>query len=188
MSGVPELVVEHRPALERWLGREAGPLLRYESAEDLAQGAVSRALEAAAGFRWQGPDEARAWLFRIARRHLDDRRRHWLAFKRDGARVLRFEITRSGGGGSAVALPHASQTGPSTFALRREQLVIAARALALLPPRDRDLVRWAAGDVPIRDQADRLELGYEAAVQARKRALDRFRRTYELVLRSLSRT
>ncbi|MCK6459941.1 MAG: hypothetical protein L6Q95_08615, partial [Planctomycetes bacterium] len=70
--------------------------------------------------------------------------------------------------------PAATATGPSTFAARREHLKLAVQALAALPPRDRDLVKSTSED------AERLGLRYDAAKQARLRALGRFRKAFDL--------
>jgi DNA-directed RNA polymerase specialized sigma24 family protein len=72
-------------------------------------------------------------------------------------------------------------TGPSTFAARREMIALAARALDLLLPRDRDLVRWSSEGVPLEEQADRLGIAYEAVGKARQRAVERFKKTFALV-------
>ena len=158
-----EVLTVMRPELEGFAGRRAGELvLRYEAAEDLAQGVIAEALQSAAEFEYRGEREARAWAFRIARRHLSNRRRHWLALKRSSGPVLRLDWTDSGG--TPRPDPIASQTGPSTFAFRREQLVIAARALGLLPPRDRQIVTWEARGVAIEEQGRRMGLSYAAAV------------------------
>lgn len=74
-------------------------------------------------------------------------------------------------------------TGSSTFAARREHLRLAVLALAALPPRDRDLVRRTSEDVPIEEQAKSLGLSYDAAKQARLRALERFRKAFDLATR-----
>lgn len=161
------------------------PLLRYESIDDLVQGTISRALQSAENFEPRSDEESRAWVFRLARRHLTDRQRHWMALKRDGGKVMRLDWTQSGS--SSPLDPQASQTGPSTFALRREQLIFATRALSMLLERDRNLVSWAAEDKPLEEQAEILGLTYRATVVARQRALERYRKTYELVLKGAKR-
>jgi hypothetical protein len=60
-------------------------------------------------------------------------------------------------------------------------IALAVRALDLLLPRDRDLVRWSADGVPLDEQAERLGVAYEAAGKARQRAIERFRKTFALV-------
>jgi DNA-directed RNA polymerase specialized sigma24 family protein len=62
-------------------------------------------------------------------------------------------------------------------------LKLALEALATLLPKDRDLVRWSSEAVPLEEQAERLGISYDAAKQARLRALERFRKAYELSTR-----
>ena len=182
--GFEQLLLDRRAELLGFLRRHANTtVLRYESAEDLTQAVITRALEAADQFEHRDSDATRAWLFRIARNYLADRSRYWMALKRRSGQVLRFEMSRSGSSGSAIMWdPSASQTSPSQFAMRREQLVTAAKAMDLLMERDRDLVTWAAHQIPISEQAQKLRLGYEATAQASRRAKQRFRDVYRLVV------
>jgi hypothetical protein len=55
--------------------------------------------------------------------------------------------------------------------------------LAVLPARDRKLVRWATEGVGADEQARRLELTPAALRKARERALERFREAYALAAR-----
>ena len=52
------------------------------------------------------------------------------------------------------------------------------------PERDRNLVQMASEGVPLREQAERLQLSYAAVQKAGLRALERFRKAYELVARA----
>jgi DNA-directed RNA polymerase specialized sigma24 family protein len=172
----------HHEALLAFMRRHARGLLRFESAEDLVQGTHARALAEAERFEFRGDQELGAWLLTLARRHVADRHDHWSALKRGSGRVARLTWSgadsTAGGGAPPVA---AAGPGPSTFASRRELLVLAARALAVLLPRDRQLVQWASEDVPVAEQAERLGIGYDAAQRAGLRALERFRKAYRLV-------
>lgn len=179
-----ELLVAKRPALRAMVGREAGRLLLYQSADDLVQAVQLRALERRERFEYQGDDAFVGWLFTLARRVLADRRDHWSALKRRSGRLLRYTASASRTSDPrAVGEPSAAIAGPSTFASRREQIVLATRALDLLLPRDRDLVRWSADGTGLDEQAERLGISYAAVTQAKKRALERFRKAYELVSR-----
>lgn len=181
-SHLEQALTRHRSELLGFLRRHAGSaVLRFESPEDLMQGVFTRAIEAAEGFEERNDDSTRAWLFRLARNYLVDRNRHWLATKRRSGQVLRFEMSRSGESTPALD-PMASQTSPSQFAMRREQLILAARAMNLLMDRDRDLVTWTAQGMSLSDQAERLGIGYDAAAKASQRAQNRFRDVYRLVL------
>ncbi len=116
----------------------------------------------------------------MARGYLSNRRSYWRALKRNSAKVVR--LNRQGNKDSTWRFePPDSATGPSTHAARREQLVLAAKALGRLLPRDRDIVRRSAEGQTIREIATSLGLSYEAAERARLRAFDRLRKAYELV-------
>ena len=179
------LLAAHREALRAMLLRRASGLLRFESADDLVQGVHVRALEARAHFEYQGDREFFGWLARVARQHIAHRHRHWRALRRSAGRVLRFQASESlrldRGGGAPE--PAVSATGPPTAAFRREQVEVAAQALAMLFPRDQDLVRWITDDVAIDEIARRLGVSHAAAKKARLRALERFRKTFEIVAR-----
>src|SRR6185436_16816444 len=117
----------------------------------------------------------RAWLMRVADNFVKDRRDHWATLKRDGTRLLRISF------GDSVAVGMrgvndlaASVTGPSTFAVRREQVAVAAIALDMLLPRDRELIEGLCNGLSIDEQAQRLGATYEAIERARLRAVERF--------------
>lgn len=88
-------------------------------------------------------------------------------------------------GAAPVADVMASQTGPPTFAARREQLVLAAKATALLLPRDRKLVEWSSQGVSLNEMTTRLGVGIDNVTRARSRPLKRLRKTHELALRKV---
>lgn len=176
------LLVTHEPTLRRLVRREARGLLRFESEDDLIQGIVSRALGAAATFEWEGEAPFVAWLLTIGRRHVADRHDWWRALKRGSTRVLR--LTWSGtqpGDPLANLLPPETVTGPGTFAARRESLATLARALDALTERDRNLALWHAEDIPLEEQAERLDVSYAAAQRAGLRALERLRKAFVLL-------
>jgi DNA-directed RNA polymerase specialized sigma24 family protein len=180
------LLVRERAALLRFVERRAGgALLRVETAEDLVQGISAHALARCDRLELQGERALQGWVLELAANFLDDRREHWSALKRNGAGALRLALTESTEPGLAALreLP-ASATGPSTFAARREQLTLATQAMALLLPRDRELIDAMCRGLTAREHGDQLGLGAAAAERARSRALERFRRSYELVLRS----
>jgi RNA polymerase sigma factor (sigma-70 family) len=165
--------------------RHAGELLKYEHRDDLVQLVQLRAIEKGAGFRYEGEEAFRGWLLELARNCLADRRDYWRARKRRPDRLLHLTGTSSDAiaRGGAAPEPPSSKPGPLTSASRREELRMAARALGTLLDRDCKLVRWTAEDVPLAEQAERLKISYDAAEKARARALERFRRAYELVVR-----
>jgi RNA polymerase sigma factor (sigma-70 family) len=180
---LPSLLARHGDRVEVIVRHEARGLLRYETEEDLVQGIHLRALERAAGFRWEGEAPFFAWLRKTAESFLSDRRSYWYALKRRSGRVLRLAQSTDGTGETgtgAAAEPASTSTGPSTFAARREGILLVTRVLDALLPRDRDLVRWTAEGTPLEEQARRLGIAYEAAGKARQRALKRFRKAYAL--------
>jgi RNA polymerase sigma factor (sigma-70 family) len=180
------LLAKYRNELRSFIRGHASPsLLTCETVDDLLQGVATRALEAADGFEARGEAQGRAWIYRVTRALLVDRVRYWTALKRRSTQVLRFEYSRAGAEQSGMFFdPAASQTSPSQFAIRREQLILAAKALDLLMERDRDLITWAAQEMPLKDQALKLDISYEAAAQASLRAQERFRKVLTLVQNS----
>jgi len=179
-AGLPELLVRYRVDLLRFVERRAGPVLRFETAEDLVQGIHLRALEHESGFEYRGREPFLGWMHELARNYLARRRAHWTALKRRPAGLCR--LTRAGGPGG-VAEPAGTGTGPSTFAERRELLTLAVQALDLLMERDRDLVRWASRGVTTDEIAERLQLSRTSAERARQRAVERFRKAFRLLRR-----
>lgn len=183
VASLPDLVARHTEIVRRYAERHAGrSLLRLEGADDLAQGVCHRALERGRAFEFRSEPEFRAWIFRVARGYLADRREHWSARKRRPARLLRLTAAGTDTRDPAAAQePAGRRTGPSTFASRREQLTLALQALSLLLPRDRDLVTWHAEGVDGDVVAARLGVAREAADRARRRALERFRKSFVLI-------
>ena len=90
---LPELLVRFRPDLVRYTERHAGGVLRFETAEDLVQGAHLRALEYASSFDYRGREPFLKWMYEVARSHIASRRAHWAALKRSPARLLRMART-----------------------------------------------------------------------------------------------
>ena len=178
-----ESLLEHtRERLLQWMQREARGLLRFETDEDLVQGVHSRAVGEAGAFDFRGDGAFWSWLVTLARRHVADRHDYWSALKRGSGQVLRLTFSGSRSGDpDAAAVPAGIATGPGTFASRREMLVLATRALDLLPERDRQFVRWNSQGVELETQAEELGLSYAAAQRAGLRALERFRKTYKLL-------
>lgn len=176
-------VAAQRGELLRFVERRAGgALVRMESPEDLTQDILARALRAAPSFEWRDELAFRAWLFEVARNHLQDRRDYWSALKRAGSAVLRIERGFDSEAWSEISDLAASVSGPSTFASRREQVAVAAKALALLLPRDRELVQGITLGLSASEHAAQLGLTTQAVESARKRAVERLRKTFRLVL------
>ena len=177
MSELPDLLSAHRATLVRFFERKGAYLKRYEAAEDLAQGVHLHALRYADRFEYQGDPQFVSWLLQLARQHLANRIAHWKALKRDAGPMMR--ITFSGTG----VQPAADAIGPSTHASQKEQLNTAALAMDGLPPRDRELVKLMSAGASIADIAAQMDMTETATQRARLRAIDRFRKIYEIVER-----
>jgi RNA polymerase sigma factor (sigma-70 family) len=166
VPSLEELLISFRDDLLRILEHRASGLLRYESTEDIVHGVHLRALRVADRFEYRSDPEFRAWLLQIARQHIADRHAYWSARKRAATRMLRItagNITASGAGVN----PAAANTGPFTFAQRREQIVLATKALSLLLDRDEQLVRWSSEGLSTDEIAERLDITHGAAERAR---------------------
>lgn len=170
------------PFLHSLIRHNAGPaLLRFESEADLVQGTIAEVLRCADQMEWRGEEAFLAWVATIAKRYVMGRRDYWFALKRNPGALLRLTLT--GFAGQRVERPElaASQLGPSTFAFRREQLVMITKAIELLLPRDRDIVIWASHGLTVTEMAARIGTSVEAAEKARSRALERLRKSFQLV-------
>ncbi len=177
-----ELLIRHRPEILQYVAARGGSLLRFESAEDLVQGIHLRALERSDDFEYRSQPEFMGWLFTLVRGHLAHRREYWNALKRRPARLLRLtQGSDATADPNAVREPAARRTGPVTFAERRQQMERAVKALALLLPRDADMVRCQTEGLSIQDLAERYDITYQAAQRAQHRALERFRKAFLLV-------
>lgn len=185
-SALAELLVAHRREIESLVDLKGHALLRLETREDLVQGIHLRALGMAGRFEYQGEAAFRGWIVEVAQRFLADRRDYWNALRRRSGPLLRW--TASGvAGESTTGTPISTATGPSTFAMRREELTLVARALGLLGPRDRDLVQWQSEGLPLLEQSRRLAQSPESVRRAGQRALERFRKTWRLLRQGASR-
>lgn len=180
---LPDLLLRHQRMLTGFVRNHGSGLLRFESDEDLVQGVHHRALEGADRFEYRGDEEFRAWITRLARAYIADRHEYWSALKRNRGQLLRLTWGGTGSGDpAAVRMPPGSLTGPATRAQKREQLTLAVKVLAALPPRDQKLVRWMSRGVPLAEQAERLGVGQETAQRAAHRAMERFRSAFKLLL------
>ncbi len=177
------LLVGHEPELRRWLARRGAGLLRFESVSDLVQGVYTRALASRENFEYRGEAAFRSWLEQVAAGHVANRNDYWRAQRRDGKRMLRLSSADlSDAGGTAGVNPAAPVTSPSSFAMRRERAALAARALALLPARDREIARAMIEGKEIAALAEHLGISPAAAERARLRTLERFKKTLRLLL------
>ena len=182
------LLERHRSSLGRFFEREAQGLLKHESVDDLVQGAHLRALKQAEQFTYRSEREFLAWLQIVARQHIGDRRDYWVALRRDAGSVLRITTSptgsQSGGSAPSGVNPTANLIGPATFAMRRELVGVATKAIACLLPRDQEIVRAVCQGASNAELAQMIGVAYDAAEKAKNRALERFRKTFELMTRT----
>ncbi len=176
------LLNQYRALAAQVVQREASVvLLRFESVDDLLQGAYFDALRAAGDFEYRSTAEFIGWLKAVIRGHIRDRREYWFALKRNRGRMLRLTWSALHDSSNHFGGYATTATGPATWAQRREQLTLITKALDALPLRDRDLIRWTSADVDLTEQARRLGLSEDAARRARDRALQRLRKTIALI-------
>ncbi len=188
MNDVPtleELLVRHREVLVRYLGRRGSGLLKFEAAEDLAQAVHMKAVQAEGRFDYRGEEAFIGWICTLGRQHIADRNAYWKAQKRNAGPMLRITYggATSSGGAKGVS-PAAEQQGPTTFAGVREQVEVAARAIATLPPRDAQIVELIRAGADVEDVARELRVSYAAAQRARLRSIERFKKAFELLSRT----
>lgn len=175
-----------RDQLAKWVEREARGLLKRESVEDVVSGIHSRALSQIEKFELRTDAEAFTWLKTIARQHVLDRQKYHSALRRHGGEMLRITNASFGGGtdGDTPGVQVAGRlTGQVTYAMRREAIDLAARAIAGLLERDQEIVRATVEGESIESLAKRMKMTYDAAEQARRRAMERFKKAYDLLAR-----
>jgi RNA polymerase sigma factor (sigma-70 family) len=175
-------ILAAEPQLRRWLRAHAGELLRQDSEDDLVQDVLGKAVRAADSLREDHEGSLTAWLLAIAENHLRDRVDWWASLRRASDRVLRLSHSDSGAARDlGNSLPLADLTGPGTAAQREESVTLITRAMAALPERDRELVRWYSEGLTLDNQAQRLAISYDAAKKASARALGRLGKVFRLL-------
>lgn len=178
------LLERTRGTLTAYLEREARGLLARESIDDVVQGVHVRALRQAAQLEIRSDGEFFNWLKIVARQHVLDRQKYWSALRRQGGAMLRITAAPSSTTGGPRGIdPAAGITGPATYAMRREMIELAGKAVKTLLPRDQELVRYSTESMPIEQIAKLLGVSYDAAEQARRRAMERFKKAFELLTR-----
>lgn len=184
-TNLPDLLEQHRAALVRMVASEGRGLLGRDSTEDLVQDICLRALRQEEQFVYRSEPEFFAWIKLITKQQIADRHDYWSALRRQAGQLLRITSSSSAGStGSPAVRPADGATGPATFADRREMLELASRTLGMMLERDRDLIRRISLGHDISELAKHLGISYSAAEIAKRRALERFRKTFELLRRS----
>ena len=174
------LLVAHLDTLAAIVRKKGRHLLRHETAEDLVQGMVASALQSAGGFEYQGDAQLLGWLRKVAERYIRDRSEYWNADKRTP--LPRHSITTSDPSTLTPARgvnPPARAPGPATGASQKDEVEAALRAIATLSQRDREILQWLKEGVEPDEMADLLGVSLDAARQAKRRAIERFRDAYK---------
>ncbi len=175
-----ELLVQYQAQLAGFVRKQLGVRLRrFETVEDLVQGVICDALRHRERFVYQGGAPFQAWLQRVARHYLINRAAYWAALRRDSRRLIRF-VERE----SHAFDPPDTATSPSSLAARREQIVLLVRAISKLRPRDREVLELLSAGSDIEDLGNKLGVSYQAAKQARLRAIDRVHKLYKLMFQA----
>ena len=173
-----ERLAPHEDRLRGFFRKEARGLLRFEGLDDLVQGAFLKMLASRNAPR---PESFEGWVFTVARAFIVERHRYWRACRRDGGHLLRITASPASTQGPGGHLPADERTGPASFAERRDDLTLAARAIDSLPDRDRSLIEHLRDGLSVEESAQRLGLSYDAAQKARVRARDRFTQALEIL-------
>ncbi len=133
---VEELLARYLPDLRGYVHNQAGGLVRgREETVDLVQSVCREVLEHLADERleYRGEAEFRQWLYRAAQLKLMNRHRYWRAERRDPEQETSSD---------AEAVLQSLLT-PSRAAIAREDFERFERGFALLPEREREVVRLA---------------------------------------------
>lgn len=174
---VREMLAGSEAAFDRFAAEYVPPLWRYairrlgdrDLAGDIVQSTTLKAIAKLDQFR--GDSALTTWLCAICSREIAD---HFRRRARAGTQVELDERTLSDGGVSPGAVP-----GPELELLSRERDGRVHEALDALPPRYARALEWMYLErVPVREIAERLEIGPKAAESLLTRSRDAFRYVY----------
>jgi len=140
-AALEELLARHLPGIEGFVALEAGAFLRaHESVRDLAQSVCREALERLRDgrFHFQGEAQFKSWLYRAAVMKVMNKKRFWLAERRDPARVEGQEVAHTDASASGGVFVHRAT--PSEDAAFREEIGRFVQALGQLPEAYREMI------------------------------------------------
>jgi RNA polymerase sigma-70 factor (ECF subfamily) len=131
--------------------------------------------------RGQAEGQRVAWLRRILVNNLADELRKLGAAKRDVARERSLEVALEDSSSKLEAFLAAEQSSPSVKAIRQEQLLNMARALATLPENQRMAVELHhLKSLPLADIAQEMKLSKPAVAGLLHRGLKNLRQQLEV--------
>lgn len=107
-QAVSGLLRTHLPGLRAYIRLHSDQALRAcESCSDLAQSVCMEVLENLGKLEYRGEAAFRSWLFKLAMSKINDRRRYWLAQKRDRRQLAEATPTelREGEGYASIVTP-----------------------------------------------------------------------------------
>ena len=135
------LLQQHLPALLAYIRLNSDALTRqHESCADVAQSVCRDALADLAGFEYRGEGAFCNWLCKRALAKLANRRRHYLALKRDVGRERPLAAADSQAG---IAALYASLASPSEAAIASETVARMERAFDRLTDDQRQVINLA---------------------------------------------
>lgn len=130
-AALRDLLARHEGALRTYVRLHIDPLLRArESCSDLVQSVCRECLQDLEGFSFRNEPAFRKWLFQKALSKILDRRRYWLAERRDPRREVR----------GACDEIRAPQFSASEVAIRNEDLAALERCFDRLPEEYRQVI------------------------------------------------
>ncbi len=142
-AAVDALVARYLPDVHAYLRLRAGPMvLARESTADLAQSVCREVLEHVERFRYPSEAAFRRWLFTTALRKILDRKKYYLAARRDALREIHPDRPTDA---QASQLWDCYQTfsSPSGKVMLREEVERVEAAFAVLSESDREIVTLA---------------------------------------------
>lgn len=174
---VREMLAGSEAAFDRFAAEYVPPLWRFairrlgdrDLTGDIVQSTTVKAIAKLDQFR--GDSALATWLCAICSREIAD---HFRRRARVGTEVELDERSLSDGGAGADTPP-----GPELELLGRERDELVHEALDALPPRYARALEWMYLErVPVREIAERLEIGPKAAESLLTRSRDAFRYVY----------
>ncbi len=145
-------VLRLRGRLSLWISLRMGPLLRARVAEeDVLQETLLEACRSYGGFRADGPDSFRRWLFSIAENRIKDMHKYHAAQRRHPRREAPTDSERAMLDRLTAGIPT-----PSSHVRRKELVELITGGIARLPEPERKVIELRAlEDLSFREIAAR---------------------------------